>query len=256
MTSLANTIVTPFGTGAVFCQVSGQTPVKLGVLQDIELDLSAGVSELYGQNQFPVAVGRGKAKLSGKAKIGQFDVNMFNSLFYGGTLNTTQYRKVIQSEAFSAGSSVTTYTVANAGSSTIDDLGLYYSATGLQLNYSTAASPTVGNYGYTSSNGVYTLSTADATATAFLANYDYLSSGTGNQLLVANTTMGSQPVFYMELWEGFNSGTQTNWNLKLNKCISTKFSMPLKNSDFMVSDFEFSCFADSFGNVFTVGVGT
>ncbi len=255
MTSLTNTTTKTFGTGSVFALVSGLTPVKIGVLQDIEIDISAAVSELYGQLQFPVAVGRGKAKISGKAKTGQLDINMFNSLFYGGTIDTTQYRKVVESSAATAGASAPTFSVGTVGSSGITDLGLYYSATGVQLNYSTAAAPTIGNYTNTST-GLYTVSTAESAATALLVSYDYLSTGNGNQLVVQNLNMGIQPVFQLELYEGFTDfGTRTNFDLKLNRCVSTKFNMPLKNSDFMVADFEFSCFADSSNNVFTLGVG-
>jgi hypothetical protein len=255
MTSLTNTTTKTFGCGSVFALVSGLTPVKIGVLQDIEIDITADVAQLYGAQQFPVAVGRGKAKITGKAKTGTLDINMFNSLFYGGTVDTTQYRKVIESSAASAGASAPTFSVGNVGSSGITDLGLYYSATAVQLNYSTAAAPTIGNYTYTST-GLYTVSTAESATTGFLVSYDYLSTGNGNQLLISNQNMGIQPVFQLELWEGFTDfGTRTNWDMKLNRCVSTKFNFPLKNSDFMVSDFEFSAFADSSGNVFTLGVG-
>ncbi len=255
MTALANTTTKTFGVGSVFALVSGLTPVKIGVLQDIEIDISADVAQLYGSQQFPVAVGRGKAKLTGKAKTGTLDINMFNSLYYGGTIDTAQYRKVIESSAAAAGASAPTFSVGNVGSSSITDLGLYYAATAQQLTYSTAAAPTIGNYTKTST-GLYTVSTSESAATNFLVSYDYLSTGNGNQLTVSNLNMGIQPVFQLELWEGFTDfGTRTNWDMKLLRCVSTKFSMPLKNSDFMVSDFEFSCFGDSSDNVFVLGVG-
>lgn len=255
MTSLANTTTKVFGAGNVYAVVSGLTPVRLGILQDIEIDISAAIAELYGQYQFPVAIGRGKGKITGKAKTGQLDVAMFNSLFWGGTLDTTQYRKVVDSSAAVAGASVPTFNVASTGSSAVGDLGLYYTSNGVQLTYSTAAAPTIGNYTMTST-GLYTVSTAETAASSFLVSYDYLSTGNGNQLVAANNLMGAQPVFYLEMFEGFTDFSgRTNFDLKLNRCVSSKFNMPLKNSDFMVVDFEFSAFADSSGNLFTLGVG-
>lgn len=255
MTSLTNTQTKIFGTGSVFALVNNLTPVKVGILQDIEIDITAAVAELYGQYQFPVGVGRGKGKITGKAKLGQFDLTLFNSLFYGGTVDTVQYRKVIESSAATAGASLATFAVGNIGSSAVTDLGLYYSATGVQLSYSTAAAPTIGNYTMTST-GLYTVSTAETSSTPFLVSYDYLSTGTGNQLVIANQLMGVQPVFAIELWEGFTDFSgRTNFDLKLNRCIASKFNIPLKNSDFSIQDFEFSAFADSAGNIGTVGVG-
>ncbi len=256
MTALSNTQTKIFGAGSIFALVNGLTPVKLGVVQDMQVDISFTVAELYGQNSFPVAIGRGKGKVTGKGKLGQFDINMYNNLFFGGTIDATQNRRVIESSAATAGSSLPTFSVGNVGSSGINDLGLYYAATGQQLNYSTASAPTIGNYTNTST-GLYTVSTAETLATNFLISYDYLSTGTGNRLVVTNQVMGAQPVFQMELWEGFTDFTgRTQYDMKIYRCVANKFSTPLKNSDFSISDFEFSAFADSSGNVYEFNVGT
>jgi hypothetical protein len=256
MTGLTNTQTKIFGAGSVFVIASGLTPVKIGTLQDIEIDISSAVAELYGANQFPEAVGRGKGKITGKGKSGKFDMTLFNNLFYGGTVDTAQYRKVIESSAAVAGASAPTFSVGNAGSSEVNDLGLYYTSNSVQLaKVSTSSAPNAGEY-YNTSTGLYTVSTAETLNSSFLVSYDYLSTGNGNQLVIANQAMGIQPVFQIELWEGFTDfGTRTNFDLKLNRCVATKWSFPFKNSDFNISDFEFSCFADSTGNIMTLGVG-
>ena len=41
------------------------SPVKFGVLQEVSLDVSFDTKMLYGNQQFPIAVGRGKGKVSG-----------------------------------------------------------------------------------------------------------------------------------------------------------------------------------------------
>lgn len=254
MTSQSNTISKVFGAGDVYALVQGLTPVKFGVLQDIEIDISGAVAELYGQYQFPVAAARGKGKISGKAKMGQFDVNLFNSIYYGGAISQGTYNKEVTNEAHTAGASAPT-TTATLSSGGITDLGVYYSATGVQLTYSTAAAPTIGNYAVVPATGVYTVSTAEASSTPFLLNYAYPET-TGNQLVVSNQLMGIQPVFELRMYEGFTDfAGRTNFDIKLNRCISTKMNFPFKNSDFMVADFEFSAFADSTGGLFTLGTG-
>lgn len=256
MTSLTNTQSKVFGAGDVYALVSGLTPVKFGVLQDVEIDISAANAELYGQYQFPVAAARGKGKITGKAKTGQFDITLFNSLYYGGTVTVGSYLKAVQNEVGSAGASAPTI-APTISSVAITDLGLYYSATGVQLSYSTAAAPTIGNYTKASSvGGVYTVSTAETAATGFYLNYEYLAS-TGNQLAVTNQLMGINPVFELHLFEGYTDlSGRTAFDIKLNRCLATKMNFPFKNSDFMVSDFEFQAFADSAGGLFTLGTGT
>lgn len=256
MTSLTNALSKVFGSGDVFALVSGLTPVKIGVLQDIEFDIASAVAELYGQYQSPVAIGRGKTKLTGKAKTGEFNINLFNSLYYGGSVTVGSYEKQVSNEVGSAGASAPSMTPAISSLATVD-LGLYYSATGVQLSYSTSSAPTIGNYAKGSSVGApYLVSTAETAATGFYLNYEYVSPS-GNQLVVTNQLMGIQPVFELHLYEGYTDfGGRTNFNLKLNRCISTKLNFPFKNSDFMISDFEFECFADSTGGLYTLGTGT
>lgn len=253
MTALSNTVTKVFGAGNVYALVNGLTPVRVGVLQDVEVNISSDVAELFGQLQYPVAIGRGKSKITGKAKTGEFNLTLFNELYVGGTVETT-YKKVIENEALTAGASLPTATVSKS-SAGIVDLGLYYQSNGVQLSYSTAAAPTIGNYNVSTATGVYTVSTAETSSTPFYSNYQYADSS-GNYLAVANSLMGTQPVFQLVLWEGYTDFSgRTNFDLQLNRCVATKFSFPFKNTDFMVSDFEFEAFADSAGNVFTVGVG-
>lgn len=256
MTAPTNTQTKLFGTGNVFALVSGSAPVQVGVLQDIEIDISAAIAELYGQYQFPVATGRGKGKITGKAKTGQFDINLFNSLYYGGTVNNTQYNKVYTNEAHTAGASLTTIAPTNLGSSNVTDLGIYYQSNGVQLTLaptSSQVSSAAGLYWFASS-GLYTVSSQETSSTPFLINYDSLQ--TGNSLAVSNQLMGVQPVFQLEMWEGFTDFSgRTNFDLKLNRCVSNKFNFPFKNSDFAINGFEFECFADSNGNIMTLGVG-
>ena len=65
-----------FGSGSLFAtpiggnQGANPTPIQFGTLQDVSLDVSFAMKELYGQNQFAEQVARGKGKIGSFA----FDV--------------------------------------------------------------------------------------------------------------------------------------------------------------------------------------
>jgi hypothetical protein len=78
-----------FGSGVLLgtrTDIANATPTNFGLVQEVTLDLSFTTKELYGQNQFPVAIGRGTAKMTGKAKMAQISGLAFNNLFFGGTM--------------------------------------------------------------------------------------------------------------------------------------------------------------------------
>ena len=74
-----------FGGGALYAvrtDIPNATPTKFGALQDVQLDFSGDLKELYGQGQFALALARGKAKIEGKAKFAQINGAIFNNLFF------------------------------------------------------------------------------------------------------------------------------------------------------------------------------
>src|SRR5712664_1470615 len=84
-----------FGTGSLFAVPTGsnQQPVIFAALQDFTLDVTATLKELFGRYEYPLTVGRGTIKMTGKAKTANFNANMFNAGFFGqsvvsGTLST------------------------------------------------------------------------------------------------------------------------------------------------------------------------
>src|SRR4051812_25529167 len=77
-----------FGSGSLYGRqiVTGSnvpTPVRFGALQACTLDFSFTTKELHGQYQFPLALGRGSGKITGKADFAQFNAQAFNDLFFG-----------------------------------------------------------------------------------------------------------------------------------------------------------------------------
>jgi hypothetical protein len=80
-----------FGSGVLYgirTDIANGTPVRFGTLQDVSIDFSGEIKELYGQQQYPVDTARGKTKIEGKAKFAQISAGQFNNLFFGQTLQS------------------------------------------------------------------------------------------------------------------------------------------------------------------------
>lgn len=239
-----------FGAGnlvGVRTDISNATPAVFGVLQDIEVDFDASPVELYGQYQFPVAVGRGKVKVTCKAKAAKINSALYNYLFFGNSSATTGGILQIMAESQNVpGSSPYTVQVTNH-STFAADLGVFYTATGIQLT-PVASSPSTGQYTINTSTGTYTFASGDASA-AVSINYTYTTNTGAVETAINNQLMGAAPVFQANL---ANTYTGFVTNLQLTQCLATKLTFPFKNTDFTINDFEFSAFANSSGVIGTL----
>ena len=233
--------------------IANPTPVQLGVLQDFSLDMSFETKTLHGQNQFPVAVGRGKGKLSGKAKLAQLSATWINSLFFGQTaaagltadvydttgiaIPTTPFTITATTSAPSA----TTIQIPNSGTWSAD-LGVR-NANGLPLTR-VASAPTTGQY--TVAAGVYVFATADAGSTVFI-NFQYTATTptTAKLITVNSLPMGYAPVFRADIMIPYQGKYLT---AIIPQCIGSKLMIQSKQDDFLVPDFDFEGFADSSGH--------
>jgi hypothetical protein len=159
-----------FGSGSMWGIDSGAnpTPGNFGILQDVGIDFPYSNKPLFGSFQLPVAIGRGTAKPSWKAKFAQLSGRVLNSLFFGQTKATGSVL-VAEDEAgtITAGS----ITVANSAQF-VDDLGVVYSATGLPL-VRVASAPAAGQYSV--SAGVYTFNVSE-NATVVKIDYTYTAA--------------------------------------------------------------------------------
>lgn len=236
-----------FGIGNLYAIRTDVTPnptVPFGAIQEVSFDWSFEAKELYGQNQFPLAVARAKAKITGKAKLARINTGIYNDLFFGGTKATGQ---TIVNDQFSASIPTTPFTVTitppNSGIFATD-LGVQDGTTGANLT-KVASGPTAGQYSV--AGAVYTFAAAD-TGKAIFINYSY-TVATGLTLSYSNQLMGSSPIFQIH-WRDVYQGK--NCYVKLVNCISTKFTLPMKLDDFMVPEMDFSAFADASNNVMTM----
>lgn len=233
-----------FGSGQLFATpVGGGAPLRFGAVQDVSVDIQGDIKMLYGQNQFPLALARGKSKIEGKFGSGQIDVDLYNLHFFGQTVTDGQLLQAINE----AGSvpAATTYTITSAnGADFVQDLGVYYATSGLPLRQ-VASSPGAGEYTVNSGTGVYTFAAADASA-AVLLNYLYEDDTNGRTLEINNKIMGDLPSFQIILAETFKGKALV---LQLYSCVSDKLSLPFKQDDFMIADIGFSAQADAAGRI-------
>ena len=238
-----------FGSGILYGirnDITNQTPVRFGVLQDVSIEFSAEAKELYGQLQFPVDVARGKAKITGKAKFGQISPLLFNNIFFGQT-ETTGQKLFAYNETRTFATSVTGNLVT--GGVTFDtDLGPLYASTGTPLTL-VASGPTVGQYAVNTSTGVYTFNASDTGSV--MLNYTATTTASGNTIAGPNLLMGNTPKFQAVFNQTYGGETTT---LKLYSCVSSKLSMPTKIDDYIIPEIDFSAFANASGSVFELSM--
>jgi len=239
-----------FGAGALYGldnSTPTPTPVKFGTLQDVSVEFSADVKELYGANQFPVHIGRGKNKITCKAKLGQMQGAMLNTLYFGLPLAVGELLEALGEAQQIPAATPYTVTVANSAHFA-QDLGMVYAAGGAPLTQVPSA-PVAGQYSV-GAGGVYTFAAADA-GKAILIDYLYRSPTTGGTIAISNQPMGLAPTFKAVLTGVTDGKTMT---LILNQCISSKLTLPTKNEDHLIVEFDFSAMADDNDQVGTLTV--
>lgn len=245
-----------FGTGTLIAKrtdTANTPPFLFGVLQDVTLDFDQKLESLVGQSKVAVALGDGELKITGKAKFARMQMTMVSNLLVGASMTTGTLEMASAGEAASVpANSPYTYVVANASSVPLEDFGVFYQNTGIQLT-PVASGPTVGQYAFNAATGTYTFAAADASA-ALYVYYTY-SANSGNKLVYANPLMGTSPVFEVYFKTATsNFGVAKEVTIKLNACKSSKLALGFTNQKFMIPEFDFQAMADASGNVFTLSM--
>jgi hypothetical protein len=237
----ATPLVDAFGNAVV-----NGTPVQLAVCQEIGMDEGFETKKLYGQNQFPVDVGRGKGNLGVKAKFAQVNGITVSSLYFGQTLSTglNGYVYDVTGSTIPATPFQVTVTVPNSGTFA-QDMGVRNS-NGVPMT-KVASAPTTGQYSNTA--GVYTFAAADTGQKVFIS-FAYTNTvaqvAGSTKMVIQNIPMGSAPILRLDVWFTKN-GKQ--FSTQYPQAIASKLGWQSKLDDYMVPEVEFECFADSAGNV-------
>lgn len=239
-----------FGSGVLFGRSTVQsnpTPVRFGGLQEVSVDISFTTKPLYGQYQFPIATGRGTAKITGKAKFAQFNAQAFNDLFFGNSSNPSSSSTRI---ALSEAATVTANTVNVSHNSTFSqDFGVVKASDG-SIFTRVASGPVGQQYSCNESTGAYTFNSSQNNI-AVLVSYTYTDSSNGKQISISNQLLGNSPQFIGVFTNTFNSKTET---LILNSCMSSKLTLASKLEDWTMPEFDFEAYADASNNIGTLNL--
>jgi hypothetical protein len=225
-----------FGAGNLYLTPSGTnpTPVRVGTLQDVSMDISFEQKELYGNKQFPVMVARGKGKITGKAKAGEFHGALIQSLLSGATKATGRKIGVVESDSV-PGSSPFTVTVAQSAKFSMD-LGVVDANTGVPFTCGATASAA---NTYAVAAGVYTFNTGDQ-GRAVQISYEYTDTA-GSTILYSNQLMGAQLIYMLGLYNTEPDGSVVG--IKFKSAIIPKLALGFKNDDFTMPDLDIAAFA-------------
>lgn len=243
-----------FGTGSLIATpqydasgnaLANPSPVEFGTLQEVSIDISFDTKQLYGQFQFPVAAGRGKGKVSGKAKAARLNGMLLNSVVFGQSLNFGTISDVydVTGAAIPASPYAITPTVPGSGTWT-RDLGVRDASGTPYVRVS--ATPATGQY--TVSAGVYTFAAADTGKTVYISYQYTAASTTAPNVNIMNLPMGYAPSFAIDFYMPYQ-GKQLV--ISCGNVVASKLSLATKQDDFMVPEFDFDVYADSNNKIMT-----
>lgn len=244
-----------FGAGKVFATpiqdiygqpISNPTPVEVGVLQSVSVDMSFDLKELYGRGQFPVDAARGKGSIKCKASFGRINGALLNSIFFGGVVAEGGIETVAQTingEVVPAGG-VITPVVPNAGTF-VKDLGVTDAKAVPMVRV--ASAPVAGQYSINPTTGAYTFATADVGKVVFIS-FKYAATVAGaKSIVVSNLDMGYTPEFAVDLQRDYKGKFL---GMEFYRCTSNKLAFSSKQDDYDLPEFEFQPMADDLGRIY------
>lgn len=230
-----------FGIGmlSVIPNVTNPTPVQIGVIKDVAIDVSMQTKQLRGAYQFPVDVARAAGSVTGKAKFAALGAGTMGAIL--NVTPTTGYKVGIANESGTPTTNV--YTVTN-GATFYEDMGVIKVATGLPMTR-VASAPATGQYSVNTTTGAYTFAAGDSNPPCYFS-YSYTVAASGFTASYTNQPMGSSVVFTLALFQTFRS---KNFGLRLPAVTIPKLAFALKQDDYTDEDLDFEAFADTTGKV-------
>lgn len=244
-----------FGPGILIVtrtDITIPAPVNVGFAQEFSIEAAASSKQLYGQNQWPLAVARGTIKGTGKFKAAVVSGLAWSAIFYGQAASTAsgQIAWTIDS-TFTSNSTGGTGSFQVGSSLTFDaDLGVKGSTTGLPYQRVTTGTEVSGrSYSITAANaGQYNF--ADQGANLKIT---YTSTTTaGQSMIVTNQLIGSTPTFQLDYYTNFNQPSAKPFVVRLYQAIAEKHAMQFKLEDYMIPEFDFMLTANAAGQVYNL----
>lgn len=235
-----NVVLTPL-SDAFGNAIAVPTPILIGTMQDVSIDVSFDLKPLHGANQFAEEYARGKGKMAVKIKNGNVQGGLWNSTFFGQTLGTGQFLNQVDLVGQVVPATPFQITVVPPQSGVFSqDLSVsYLNAIGVNIRMVRVASaPITGQYTVTPA-GLYTFAAADTAKTVFI-NYQYTVT-TGYQSIVQNVPMGAVPIVKLDFFMNV-LGKQTN--LTFFRAFPMKLMFATKLDDWGIPEMDFECAAN------------
>jgi hypothetical protein len=241
-----------FGAGVAFATpttdaygavIAHPTPLMFMTTQDVEIDFKFDTKELFGQNQFAVAIGRGKGAISGKIKSANIISGMLETVVFGqaGTAGLMSVRQDTVGTTIAA--------TVTPSSSFIADLGVISATTG-QPYTRVPSAPATGQYSVAA--GVYTFAAADVGKVAYI-NFRYTTAALAGarQIALKSLPMGYAPTFRLDQYAAYQGESLL---FSFNNCVADGIKFGFKNDDFTIPDMGFKICADAGGNIGTISI--
>lgn len=229
-----------FGVGKVYVQnpaISGDTPIELAVVQNVSVEIQSQVQQLFGNKQFPVAIGTGQSSVSGTIAAAKFNSAALAKFMFGATVNSGH--TAVAEEDTLVPATPGPYTVAVVNDDDyLENLGVVEIATGKAWRR-VASAPATGQYSVDVATGIYTFAAADQ-GKAIQIRYKYASVN-GSSYDVRNQLMGTQTPFKMDLYNTFQGKFVST---TLHSCVFTGLSEAFTNDNFNVPNLSFQAFAN------------
>ena len=121
-----------FGSGVLIGTPQGGSPINFGLAQEVSLNIATTTKALYGQYNFPVAIGSGTKKMTGKAKMARVSGQALGSLFFGLTPSAGATQTQFGETTTVPASSPYTYSTTNHATF-VADQGVVYASSALPL---------------------------------------------------------------------------------------------------------------------------
>jgi len=244
--------VAAFGPGIAIVRrtdLANGVAVNVGYVNELSIDLSGNIKELYGQNQYPLVTARGTVKATGKLKSATLSGLAWNNVFFGQSFVSGNINWAVGESQPIPGSPFT-ITVTNSG--TFDaDLGVVAAATGLPYQRVAGGSEVAGkSYSVTETGvnkGKYIFAAGD-TGLTMLITYAY-TQATGQTLNVTNQPIGTTPTFQLDYYTNLNQPTSKPFIVRCFGCVGAKIALAAKLEDYIMPEFDFGLFADNTGRV-------
>lgn len=244
--------VAAFGPGIAIVRrldIANGVAVNIGYVNELSLDFSGTIKELFGQNQYPLLAARGTVKATGKLKAATLSGLAWNNVFFGQSFTASGINWAVGESNVIPG---TPFTVTVAQSATFDaDLGVVAAATGLPYQRVAGGAEVAGkSYSVTETGvnkGKYVFAAGDTTLT-MLITYAY-TIATGQILNVVNQPIGFTPSFQLDYYTTVAQPTQKTFIVRCFGCVGAKIAIASKLEDFIMPEFDFSLFADNTGRV-------